>query len=206
MDSVIWNQAQAGQLNHHIDWSRRVSADQHAASTKLEFEALGFTPDDFNDKVILDFGCGSRLRSKYFHGAFIIALDPLAMEYLVSVAECDLMEANELLCIDGEKYTDLLAGRADLVLCRDMLDQCKEPDTVIYNLSRYAKVGGVILLSFNVRKTPDTCHPHILDETHIDEQLTKLGLIYGLKIYHPPHSHNIERRITILLTKDGANE
>lgn len=201
MDQVTWQNAQAGQLAHHQRWSEEVGADVHRHNTREEFETLGIGPYDFQGKTILDFGAGSRLRSLYFQDARIIALEPLALKYINTVRDCDIFKADEIITTPGETLVEPLRECADLILCRDMLDQCRDPVAILNNLAAYLKPDGLILLSFDVRTQADVCHPHVLDDHAIEMQCEQVGLVPALKAFQPPHGSSIKRRVVYWLRK-----
>ena len=139
------------------------------------FRALGYTPDDFNNGIVLDVGAGSRLRSKFFRGAKIVVLDPLADRYLAELPWSDVRDAWEIYSEPAEDFCDKLEGRADLVMCLNMLDHCFDPVKVLSNFRRYARESGQVLLSTDLHAKADAMHPGHFDRHGLDEMAGKAG-------------------------------
>ena len=114
------------------------------AETKKLFYWWEYSRSAFEGKVVVDLGAGSKLRSKYFEGARLIAIEPLADRYLQGIKWCDLKDAEETYSVPAEELVPQVKGRADFVMCINVLDHVYNPDRALANARAYLKKGGEV--------------------------------------------------------------
>lgn len=182
------DKAQPGELAYHVNDKWRPS-EKFMRDTAALFESYGYKSDDYTGKRILDIGAGSRLRSKYFIGSEIIAIEPLAEKFINVIEWCDLPDATMLYTQPAERFIPELKDTIDLTISINVLDHCFDFRKIIYNIAKYIKpVTGRALLSFDSHSIINTMHPLMLNE-HVCEQAFKdarlevvwyaTGAVYG---------------------------
>lgn len=185
--------SQPGELNFHVNDNWRDSKDFFVESAML-FKYFGFETTDFACKRVVDLGAGSRLRSTYFFGAELIVIEPLASDYLRDVKYCDLGMAKRVYPLPAEQFVDELKGTVDFLLSINVLDHCYEFESCISNISRYLKIGGVALLSYDFHEVADSMHPLTLDYENSLRVFDSYGLgisryLKGLPRDPPTYGH-----------------
>lgn len=138
--------------------------DAFVYETELLFSSFGFYKDQYVGKTILDIGAGSRLRGKYFHGARLIALEPLADKFMQEILWCDLKDAAEVISQPAEVLVPSLIDAADFIFSINVLDHCFDFRKIVENIYRYLKPAGTAFLSFDSHFHRSTGHPLILTE------------------------------------------
>lgn len=138
------------------------SADQLRSRTEAELTEAGFRSDDYVGRVVLDLGSGPHLRSRFFDGAELLALDPLATWITERLRGSDLGSAAEVHPVALEHRVESLVGRCDLVLSLDALDRGYDADATFANARAYLRSGGTFYLSFESRRTSTRRHPLIV--------------------------------------------
>jgi SAM-dependent methyltransferase len=163
-DANTWKQtAQPGELAFHKSKNIRSGA-QWVSGNKVFWRNQGFSPKGWEGKVIVDVGAGSRLRTLFFKGAHIVAIEPLAQEFLKEVEWQDLDKAAEIHASPAEVLIPGLVGRADLIVSVNALDHGFEFERAIQNLRQYIKPEGLVYLSYDQHEKPDEMHPLILND------------------------------------------
>lgn len=163
----IWQKAQSKELEWHIYNQWRADTSAFMAQTNAYFEKMGFRPDQF--KSVIDAGCGPRLRSVYFEGAKLYAIDPLADDYESSLTWCDLDKAT----VYSQPLEDFIPGlHAEFLFSLNCLDHCRDFDAVIANIAQYA---DEIFLSYDCGE-PDPLHPLTIDESTSEQMFEIMGL------------------------------
>jgi 2-polyprenyl-3-methyl-5-hydroxy-6-metoxy-1,4-benzoquinol methylase len=172
-DQKEWREnAQSGEFQFHLNNKWRQSDDFMEQTIKL-FDYFGFARNDYQNKTIIDLGAGSRLRSKYFTGANIIAIEPLADKFIEEIMWCDLSDALAVYSIPAERRINQCLNVADLVVSINVLDHCYDFELIIGNISAYLTAGGLAFLSFDKHEFPDKMHPLLLDEQICNQIFTQ---------------------------------
>jgi len=166
--------AQKGELAFHKRPNMR-SGDSWESDIARDWQELGFTADAWQGKLIIDVGAGSRLRTLYFQGARIAALEPLANEFASEVEWQDIDKADEVYATPVEKLVPELVGRGDLIVSINALDHGFEFETGIKNIRQYAKDDAVVFLSFDQHEKPDNMHPLVLNDGIVRDIFTRAG-------------------------------
>jgi hypothetical protein len=177
IDRSIWqDKAQEGEFAYHKENIGRQSEAFLQQSARF-FESFGLYRDDYKGKVIIDLGAGSKLRSKYFTSATIIAIEPLAERFMGEIAWCDLRDAAEVYSRPAEERIDACVGRADLLISVNVLDHCFDFERIIDNICAYLKPDGRAFLSFDKHGLADDLHPLSLDEPTCNRIFAQKGLV-----------------------------
>jgi 2-polyprenyl-3-methyl-5-hydroxy-6-metoxy-1,4-benzoquinol methylase len=155
--------AQKFEFNFHKGSLFRQSQEFIEETDRL-FSCFGFYPSQYEDKVILDLGAGSRLRSKYFVRAKLIALEPLADQFIKEIDWCDLNDAWRVYSQPAETYIEELERSIDFIMSINVLDHCFDFQKIIQNIYRYLKPDSIIFLSFDKHIETNKGHPLILTE------------------------------------------
>ena len=141
--------SQPGELEFHQGNTWRTSPD-FIIQNSYELNLFGYTADSWDDKIVIDLGCGSKLRSKFFTHAKIIAIDPLASKFLKTIAWSDLKEAYKVYSRPAESLITRLQNTADFIMCINVLDHVYNADKVLQNCYNYLKEDGEFLLSVDM--------------------------------------------------------
>ena len=177
IDQGKWSeQAQAGELAFHKRPNFRTNDEGFSAGNKSFWEGLGYTSDMFHDKVVIDIGAGSRLRGKFFEGAKLVSIEPLADQFIKDIKWCDLNQS-EVHSIPAEEFVDSLEQMADFVFSVNVLDHCYDFVKIVNNIYRYLKPGGTALLSFDCHHRVDALHPIIVNESIASEIFINTGFV-----------------------------
>lgn len=175
-----WRKAQKGELAFHRQDTWRPS-ELFMEDTRALFQYWGFNWQSFVDQTILDVGAGSRLRTKYFRGTTIIAIEPLAFEFSRDLRWSDLYEADEVYPVPAESLVENLATEEiDAAFCINVLDHSFNAPLIISNIWQYLKPGGLFILSVDTHAEPDELHPLSFSQRHIRVLLETLG--FSVKI------------------------
>ncbi|MRR11376.1 hypothetical protein EG835_02570 [bacterium] len=168
-------QAQEGELefHKHDDW--RPSED-FMRQTHALFASFGFDPDAWAGKTIVDLGAGSRLRTKYFADANLVAVEPLGDRFMAEISWCDLGDAAAVYARPAEELIDELVGEADLLISINVLDHCFDFSRILQNIRDYLRPDGIAFLSFDRHEVPDEMHPLILTEDVCAREIAAAGL------------------------------
>lgn len=174
-EALWFGQAQQGELAFHKQDRQRQSAG-FDENSKLLFEHFGLLREHFRGCTVIDLGAGSKLRTKYFDEAQVIAIEPLADRFLDEVPWCDLNVAHSVYSQPAEHRIEALIGCADLLVSINVLDHCYNFDQIISNIRAYLKPDGIAFLSFDEHKYRDPMHPLILSDEICREVFGHNGL------------------------------
>jgi 2-polyprenyl-3-methyl-5-hydroxy-6-metoxy-1,4-benzoquinol methylase len=175
---LLWKSiAQKGELKFH-QHNEFNSDEELLRKLAPVFERYGYGPDEFNGKVLVDIGAGSHLVTRYFKGAHIIAVEPLADKYMATIKWCKLKLAKEVYSVPAEERLEKVVGRVDFAICSNVLDHCFDPQAVVNNMYAYLKPGGRACIAVDCHEYRDPMHQLLLNE----ESLTKIMLNAGFKI------------------------
>ena len=114
----LWHKfAQSGELEHHIHDKWRQTPDFMANTSKL-MSYMGYNPESFKEKIVVDVGSGSKLRSKYFKSSKIVAIDPLIDDYIKNILWSDINDAYKSCSVEAEEFVSELKNTADFEIRR----------------------------------------------------------------------------------------
>ena len=168
--------AQEGEFNFHKNNKWRQSDDFMQQTIKL-FDYFGFSRSQYKGKTIIDLGAGSKLRTKYFTGANIIVIEPLAERFIQEIEWCDLNDALEVYSTPAEITIEECKNRADLLISINVIDHCYDFETIVDNIYKYLKKDGLAFISFDKHEKADKMHPLQLDEEICKNIFKKKGFI-----------------------------
>jgi hypothetical protein len=175
-DREAWQEtAQEGDFEFHKSNLWRQTDDFMTETSRL-FQHFGLGSQEYSGSTVIDLGAGSRLRSKYFSGAEIIAIEPLAERYTTEIEWCDLSDAAEVYSRPAEEKLHECVGRADLLISINVLDHCYNFDVILGNIRDYLKPGGLAFLSFDKHLDADSLHPLQLTEEFCEQIFRSKGL------------------------------
>lgn len=174
--SLVWRWV--SQRSHFIaqrgnTWRQ---SERFTTDTEALFRHFGFQPGDYVGRRVLDLGAGSRLRTRFFEGAEIVALEPLADRFLDEVSWSDLGDADRVYALPAEERIPELEGSADLLVSINVLDHCYDIPAVVDNVRAYLAPEGLAFLSFDSHDQVDRMHPWVLTEEGVRELFTECGL------------------------------
>lgn len=167
--------AQPGEMDFHRDSSFR-QGPQFMEHTERLFRSWGYSPDAFQGRLVVDLGAGSKLRSRYFQGARIAAVEPLADRMRAEIPWCDLDTAERVFGSPAETCIQELVGRAALVMCLNVLDHTYDPGAIIRNAAAYLDADGELVLSLDLHDDADHLHPVHLDRESLLSLCREAGL------------------------------
>ena len=191
--------AQTGELEFHI--SKRPKPDRGLEElNRLLFEVFGFKADEFAGKTVVDMGAGSYLRTRFFEGARIHAVEPLANEYLEQIHWCELVYADVVHAVSAEQRINELDGAADLVVCINVLDHTYDPGAIVEHVHGYLREGGQFLLSVDLHgATADGMHPVELTSSSLIELLCDRGFAIDRGFRYLPHRRSYGHGVAMTL-------
>lgn len=155
--------AQKGEFDFHKKNVWR-NSPKFMEDTIMLFDSFGFSRDQYKGKTVLDLGAGSKLRAKYFQGAKLIAIEPMADDCVREIPWSDLSDADGLYSIPAEEFVEEIEGTVDLLFSVNVLDHCYNFEEICNNIYRYIKKDGIAFLSFDVHFVTDGMHPLILTD------------------------------------------
>ena len=199
--------AQSGELEFHV---HRNKPDQTLEKLNAElFEGFGFQATQFAGKTVVDIGAGSHLRTRFFQGARVVAVEPLANDYLDQIDWCELADADVVHAISAEKRIDELKEAADLVVCINVLDHTYNPGTIIENIHHYLHEDGQFLLSVDLHgETNDGMHPVELTVPILIELLCERGFAIDRGYLYLPYQRTYGHgdAVTFVMHRRGPDE
>lgn len=169
------NVAQSGELAFHKRPGLRSSAEWETKNVEF-WQRRKFSAEGWDGKWIVDVGAGSRLRTLYFQGAKIAAIEPLAEKFIAEVEWQDLDRADEVYAVPAEKDVPELHGRADLLVSVNVLDHGYDFEAAVTNIRRYLKPDGLAYLTFDQHDRPDDLHQLMLDDATARVIFDRCGL------------------------------
>jgi len=186
-----WAKAQKGELDFHKENDYRLT-DDFLKDTQLLFESFNFDPNDFQNKTILDLGAGSKLRTKYFKGAEIIAIDPLLDDYK-DLAHYDVNDSNKTYSKGIEEWIPELKSSIDYAISINVLDHCFDFEKCLQNTYDYLKEDSGAFISFDCHFYTDNLHPLILTEKVCTPIFKKVG--FNIERFSEGHSGEYKEKM-----------
>jgi 2-polyprenyl-3-methyl-5-hydroxy-6-metoxy-1,4-benzoquinol methylase len=203
IEKTKWDFAQSGELEFHKKNEWRKNNELFLKSNFTLFSnKFGFDENEYAGKNVLDLGCGSKLRAKFFKNSFIYALEPLANKFIEEIEWCDLNDAHKVYSLPAEVLVDEIVGEMDLVFSINVIDHCYDFEIIVNNLYKYIKKDGLCLLSFDLHDKIDPMHPIILTDEFAIKVFEKIGFKLIKKIKTESYHKGIsDLAMTYYLTK-----
>jgi len=151
-----WKRAQAKEKIFHLldvpehsinkDWRDVRAKDALAIRSRL----LRYESEPWNSKRVLEIGAGSLPHTAYW-GGDLVFLEPSALDFIKALHQ-DMRE----LGIDWTRYVagvgeslPFATSSVDIVVCHNVLDHCMGPATVLLEIHRVLRRGGLFYLGLN---------------------------------------------------------
>jgi len=168
-------------------WKERKNKEGTLSNDHYEYfytTHFGIKKSYYNNKVILDIGCGPRGSLEWaFRAKRRIGLDPLAKEYLSLGANNHKMEYFD----SPSENIPLKKEECDAVFSFNSLDHVQNVEKTITEIKRVTRPGGIFLLLIEVNHPPTACEPHQLNVRQIIEALSPEFSDENLVMYRPVH-------------------
>ena len=127
---------------------------------------FGLSDHDYQDKVVLDIGCGPRGSLEWATMAKrTIGIDPLAKEYLRLGADRHRMEYFDSPC----ENIELADGACDIVCSFNSLDHVEDVEQSLQERKRVTRSGGTFLLVVEINHAPTPTEPHTISTDIVDQ-------------------------------------
>lgn len=141
---------------------------------------FGLDKEFYNDKVILDIGCGPRGSITWADNAKRrIGLDPLANEYLKLGADRHNMEY----IASGSENIPVADGGCDVIFSFNSLDHVEHVNASLAEIKRCVAPGGLFLLLVEINHVPTSCEPHTLTPQALIDGLAPEFTAHDLCVY-----------------------
>jgi hypothetical protein len=168
--------------------------------TKKLFSFWGYSFNQFNGKTIIDIGAGSKLRSKFFIGSKIFAVEPLANKFK-RLKFSDIFDADNVYCVSAEKYIPELHNKADLIICINVLDHVMNPSKLLANCFSYLLDSGEMLLSTDLHQEVSPSHPIGFTMISLEKIINEIGFVIKYRFIDKGYQGNKVKSITYKLGK-----
>ena len=168
-----WKEAQRVEKRYHFGALRRI---QRSSDREFPFDAFSVSSEFFENRDILEVGCGPLAAIHYFEKArFKAGLDPLA-------SELHYPYAGGVYHIQGAgEHLPFRDGAFDIVLGLNVLDHAIRPISMLREVHRVLKHDGALLLWSNTYNTLgifgksleliDRPHPHHFSEAELFDMI-----------------------------------
>lgn len=155
----------SGELEY---WSKRLDAEGELDNSWFErfyTSYFGLSFGDYQDKRVLDIGCGPRGSLEWATMARErVGMDPLASEYLAMGASDHAMTY----VAAGAERIPFPDGNFDIVCSFNSLDHVDNLESAIAEMKRVTAVGGLLLVLTDVHERPTPQEPICFDWSVID--------------------------------------
>jgi SAM-dependent methyltransferase len=177
VNKTAWeNEAQAGELAFH---SKLCRLNPDYPLDKLSGDAwawTGLNQLSLKDCRVMDLGCGPIVKGLWFIGAEVIAVDPLADDYIKNVSWQRISQADLFFSVGAESFIPELADTVDAVVSRNALDHGYDFELATVNISRYLKKGGKAYLEFDIHTETDKLHQMQMTPRYCEDCFHACGL------------------------------
>ena len=174
-----------------LEW-QQMRYDVRLAEWKRHLAELELDWASFSDQVILDVGCGPTGIAYFLDAKTSFGLDPVADQYEQWNGYWG--KRIQLVPGTGEKIP-FPNGSFDTVFCINCIDHTLDPDTILLEISRVLKPGGLLVFHVDldsplrklhkvVNRRCGTLHPHSLSHEWLLRELRRNFTI--LKIHRDP--------------------
>jgi len=146
--------------------------------------ALPLQQNDFDQKVICDFGCGPRGSLTWLaDSAHCIGIDVLVHDYFREFP--DVIQSNRMTYIGcSEDYIPMQTGQADIVFTMNALDHVINLQKMCDEIFRVIRPGGYFVGSFNLGEEPTVTEPQSFSENSLNSVL--LGRFEKISVRQAP--------------------
>lgn len=175
-DAPTWAHAQELELQY---WKNQYPSYQQE---KLTFEATTYYLElfskwfAFDGKIAVDIGCGPKGLLPHVFARLKIGVDPLMSRYYQSGYQA--LQQYQTLYLAGMGEAIPLGDEcADVAYCVNVLDHTRNPETVLIEIGRILKPGGLFVLYTDLRTAAqvEPLHPIAFSKSWVLEMLGSLG-------------------------------
>lgn len=130
----------------------------------------------FDDKVVVDLGCGPVGFPDACPARVSIGVDPLVERY----AEHGLLlPHSRAVYIRGDaEQIPLLSASVDVVVARDVLDYVVDPEQSAGEIRRILRPAGTLIVGFDVDQTPTAAQPQALTVERVSSALAGMTVTH----------------------------
>lgn len=172
-------------FNEILYWKNKKKAEGELSNNHYKyFYTTHFGLDDsfYNNKVILDIGCGPRGSLEWASMASRrIGVDPLAKEYLKLGADKHEMEYIN----SGSESIPMNDSECDAVFSFNSLDHVEDVSKTLGEIKRITRENGIFLLLVEVNQPATNCEPHNLNPQELIEDLNPEFTCDNFNLYQP---------------------
>jgi SAM-dependent methyltransferase len=170
---------------------------QARAEVRRVLQEAGIEDEHFFDgKVVLDIGPGPLGFPDACPARLSIGVEPLAELYREHGL---LLEGSAALYLAvGAESIPLLSGCADVVVARNSLDHVDDPRAVLAEAQRLLRLGGTLILNFDVGHAPTTTEPHALTAEAVRGGLGDMTIERELTSAHP---HGDDGEVVVMVAR-----
>jgi SAM-dependent methyltransferase len=189
-------------------WAQQKAAEGILANDHYAYfytTHFGLSPAFYENKTILDIGCGPRGSLVWASmAARRIGLDPLARKYLRLGASDHPMEY----VAAPSEAIPLQAAACDAVSSFNSLDHVQDVCQTLSEIKRVTRPGGLFLLLVEVNHPPTRCEPHQLTPKRLVEALRPEFTCESLQVYKPAEAgiYDTIRANHRLFLPEGSSE
>lgn len=166
-------------------WKKRKREEGVLSNVHYEYfytTHFGIEPSYYNNKTLLDIGCGPRGSLEWANVANRrIGLDTLAKGYLELGADKHTME---YIASPSERIP-LKNGACHAVFSFNSLDHVEDVEKTIKEIKRVISGKGIFLLLVEVNHPPNACEPHNLSPKYIVEAFKPEFSCQDIQVYKP---------------------
>ena len=131
---------------------------------------FGIPPEELEDKVVADIGCGPLSMFSFLRVKQLIAVDPLVNKFekfmAIKFPQGHITGRGEELPIPDES--------TDHVFAINLLAHVDDPARVVEEMKRILKRGGILALHSNLNEHLDTMHLHSFTAEELDSMMSGL--------------------------------
>lgn len=149
----------------------------------------------FDGKVVVDIGPGALGFPDACPARISVGVEPLAQR----LADAGLLMQSDALYLPvGAESIPLISGSADVVTARNSLDHVEDPEQVVAEARRLLRVGGTLILNFDVDHAPTDAEPHTLSLVDVRGWLASMTIVHEREW---DHGHSHEGHAAILVAR-----
>lgn len=153
----------------YVEWGKVPFSGRGSLGAQNVKEYFDLEEDCFEDKIVIDIGCGPTGYLAHFEAKLKFGVDVLARHYAAfGVVDQDMV----YICAPAEDLP-FLDEFADVVLSVNALDHVGDFGLAVNEIHRVLKPGGQILLQFDAAHEPTLEEPLLITDALIEECLSR---------------------------------
>lgn len=133
----------------------------------------------FDNRIVVDFGCGPQGSLAWTDKPKMkIGVDVLAAQYYENFPE-ELSKHNTIYVTSTEKVVPLPSAFCDILITLNSLDHVYNFESIVLELLRILKLGGILLGGFNLNEPKTECEPQTLTLDRLEKGwLSHFDMVY----------------------------